>query len=77
MGSHASYFNKGDHGYLPGLNDHTDKSYLWDTAKTLDVIFPWNYQDKITQVEGWEGVNWLTQIFRWGNHHMGFAVGEK
>ena len=49
---------------------------MWDLQKTLEVIFPWEYlsDDKIMHEEGWEGINWLTQLYQWGNNGEGFEI---
>lgn len=44
---------------------------MWDLQQSLEVIFPWEYlsEDKILTLEGWEGINWLVDIFYWGNQN--------
>jgi hypothetical protein len=49
---------------------------MWDLQLSLEIIFPWEYltEDKMCTSQGWEGVNWLTQIHQWGNNGEGVTI---
>lgn len=74
-GTHATFLNTGKDG-RQWMGKHTvfevvGQGQMWDLEKSLEVIFPWEYlsEDKILHLEGWEGINWLVDIFYWGNQN--------
>ena len=71
MGTHATYFEK---GWFWGLTDRTCKREKWDFWKNMDVIFPWDWtsdQYVIHSDNELDGMNYLTQVHRWGNKGRG------
>lgn len=76
-GTHATYLSGGRQWYAKHtIFDVCGQGQMWDLQKTLEVIFPWEYlsDDKIMHEEGWEGINWLTQLYQWGNNGEGFDI---
>lgn len=76
-GTHATYLSGGRQWYaMHTIFDVCGQGQMWDLQKTLEIIFPWEYltEDKICKTEGWEGINWLTQIYQWGNEGTGFDI---
>lgn len=70
-GTHATYFNKGLH---PPIMDWTWTGERWDFWNDLDVVFPWDWTKKDRKIEtdsNLNGINYLTQIYQWGNQGMG------
>jgi len=76
-GTHATYLSGGWQWYAEHtIFDVCGQGQMWDLQQTLEIIFPWEYltEDKICTAEGWEGINWLTQIYQWGNEGTGLEI---
>ena len=75
-GTHATYKDQGLH-----LTDWTEMKEAWDMWLGLDVLFPWDWNNKdrvISTDSNINGLNYLTQVRRWGNAAMGpeIVAGE-
>lgn len=70
-GTHATYLKKG----LQLINlDWTCIGEHWDFWNDLDVVFPWDWtkEDRVIETDSnLNGINYLTQIYLWGNLGMG------
>lgn len=54
--------------------DWTWTGERWDFWNDLDVVFPWDWTKEDRKIEtdsNLNGINYLTQIDRWGNQGMG------
>ena len=70
-GTHATFFSRGIH---PPIMDWTWNDDKWDFWKDLDVVFPWDWvkEDRLIKTDSnLNGINYLTQVFRWGNQGIG------
>ena len=73
-GTHATFFDK---GVQWKYTDWTSEKVRWDLWHDLDVIFPWDWIKEDRQIvsdNNLNGVNYLTQVFRWGNVGIGIKV---
>ena len=73
-GTHATYFTAGEQ--VPTL-DWTYPKEAWNFWHNLDVIFPWDYTKddfKIKTDSNLNGLNYLTEVNRWGNEARGQKV---
>ena len=75
-GTHATYFSSGYHP-IP-IMDWTCKNERWDFWQDLDFVFPWDWisNERVikTDDEILNGVNYLTELYWWGNKGMGKSV---
>ncbi len=75
-GTHATYYTSGLQ--LPKF-DWTFTGVNWDFWKCLDIVFPWDYTSDRFQIStnsNLNGMNYMTQVFRWGNESMGLKFGN-
>ena len=74
-GTHATYFSPGRH---PPIFDWSSSDTAWDLWLSLDMVFPWDWIDghrfNIETDSNLEGLNYLTQVYKWGNKGMGIEV---
>ena len=74
-GTHATYIEQGLHTV-----DYTAMVERWDLWRNLDVIFPWDWNSEkrvIKSDNNLDGVNYLTNVWFWGNAGTGPTIGTE
>jgi hypothetical protein len=56
------------------LIDYCENFEIWDPKMQLKVVFPWEYLNQTWTFEDKTEINWLLDVWRWGDEAMGESI---